>query len=283
MSRAGLVSFILFSLFIGLATAAPLAERLSSLAERYDAYDNDFIARSLAILGDREFEIAGPEYTKREYLSIFDDREFDVADDEYTKRDYDLSVFEERDFEELEYTKRDDSDVHMLYRRRSIFTKIRDAFRKAGRAIKKGFQKVGAGLKKAGHAIKSGFQKAGHAMKAGFQKAGKALKKGFQKVGKFIKTTGAKIAKFGLKLVAAAASVASKVLKFIPGVGTALSMAVKGVAIGANAASNKIHANLGKLGKVDKGLDYVISPMGSAAKAAGKGSKAMGVVSSLLF
>jgi hypothetical protein len=241
MSRAGLVSLVLFSLFIGLVTSAPLAERLSSLAERYDNYDNDFAIRSLAILDDRDFDIADPEYTKREYLSMLDEREFDIVDDEYSKREYDLTVFDERDFEELEHTKRDNSDVHMLYRRRSIFTKIKDGFKKAGRAIKKGFQKVGT----------------------------------------FIKKTGAKIAKFGLKLVAAAASVASKALKFIPGVGTALGMAVKGVAMGANAASNKIHANLGKLGKVTKGLDYVINPLGSLAK--GKGGKAGKALSSILL
>jgi hypothetical protein len=243
MSRAGLVSLILFSLFIGLVTSAPLAERLSSLAERYDDYDNDFAARSLARLDHREFDIADPEYTKREYLSAFDEREFDIVHDEYSKREYDLTVFDERDFEELEYSKRDDSDPHMLYRRKSVFTKIKDDFKKAGSAIKKGFQKVGT----------------------------------------FIKKNGAKIAKFGLKVYAAAASVASKALKFIPGVGTALSTAVKGLAIGANAASDKIHANLGKLGKVDKGLNYVINPFSSTAKAAGKKNKAAGVVSSLLF
>jgi hypothetical protein len=266
MSRAGLVFFVLFSLLIGLATSAPLGERLSSLAERSGDYDHDFIVRSLAILGAREFDNADPEYTKREYLSILDDRDFDIAEDEYTKREYDLSIFEERDLEGLEYTKRDDSDVHILYRRESIFTKIKHAFQKAG------------------HAIKKGFQKAGHAIKSGFQKVGKVLKKGFQKVGTFIKKTGAKIAKFALKVVAAGASVLSKALKFIPGVGTALGMAVKGVAMGANAASNKIHASLGsKLDKVSKGLDYVISPVGSAAKTASKGSKAASTVANILF
>lgn len=90
------------------------------------------------------------------------------------------------------------------------------------------------------------------------------MKKGFQKVGHFIKTTGAKIAKFGLKLYSAVATVASKVAKFIPIIGQPLSMAMKGAAMGANIASNKIHANLGKLDKVSKGLDYVISPLGTS-------------------
>jgi len=256
MSRAGLVSLVLCFLFIGLATSAPLAERLSSLAERYDDYIN---------LGGREFDMANPEYTKREYLSTFHNRGFDLLGEESIKREYDLSSLDARDIEELEheYIKRDDSDVHMLYRRRSIFTKIRDGFRKLGRAMKKGFHKV----------------------KEGFQKAGRAIKKGFQKVGTFIKKTAAKVAKFGLKIVAAVASVAAKVVKFIPGVGTGISMALKGVAIGTNAASNKIHANLGKLDKVTKGLDYVINPMSSVAKAAGKakGGKAAGIVSSLFL
>jgi hypothetical protein len=216
MSRAGLVSFVFFFLFVGLATSVPLAERPSSLVERHDDYGIDFAARSLAIL---------------------DDREFDIADFEYTKREYDLSGLDERNLEDSEYTKRDDSDVHMLYRRKSIFTKI-----------------------------KQGFQKAAHAVKT------------------FVQHTGAKIAKFGLKLVAAGASVVSKALKFIPGVGTGLSMAVKGVAMGANAASNKIHANLGgKLGKVSKGLDDVINPFGAAANAAGKKNKAIGAVAKVLF
>lgn len=109
------------------------------------------------------------------------------------------------------------------------------------------------------------------------------LKKGFQKVGHFIKTTGAKIAKFGLKVVSAIASVASKVVKFIPGIGEGLSIAVKGLAKGADIASDKIHAKLGKkLDKAMHGMDYVISPIGTAAKDAGKSVGAGGVVADLL-
>jgi len=188
---------------------------------------------------------------------MLEDREFPIGSDEYTKmqRGYDLSIFDDRDLEEFEYTKRDNFDVHMLYRRKSIFTKI-----------------------------KQGFQKAGRAIKGAFQKAGKAIKTGFQKVGKFIKTTGAKIVKFGLKVVSAVESVAAKAVKLIPGVGPELSTVLKGEAMGTNALSNKIHVNLGKkLDKVSNGLNYIISPLGSTAKAAGKKNKAIGVVSSLLF
>jgi len=144
---------------------------------------------------------------------------------------------------------------------------VKSGFQKAGTAIKKGIQKFGqkakAGFQKAGAAIKKGFQTFGQKAKAGFQKAGTAIKKGFQKVGHFIKTTGAKIAKFGLKVVSAAAGVLSHVAKFIPGVGPALSGALKGVSKGTDAASNAIHANLGK--KLDKGmkvLGYIGDPIG---------------------
>jgi len=262
MSRAGLVSLILLFLSVGLTISAPVPERVFSLTARFDDYDNDFVERSLAVLVDREFDIVDA----REYLDIFD-RGFDVGDDEYSF-ERDMSLLDGREFDE-----RDAPDVQMLYRRRSIFSKIKSAFKKIGSKIKSGFKKMGSGIKK-------GFQKVG----SGLKKAGRVLKKGFQKVGKFIKKTAAKVAKVYLKVVSAVASVAAKVVKFIPGVGTGLSMAIKGVAYGANVASDKIHANLGKFGKFTNGLNYVINPMGSAAKAAGKhGGKAGSVVSSLMF
>jgi TctA family transporter len=93
------------------------------------------------------------------------------------------------------------------------------------------------------------------------------MKKGFQKVGQFIKTTGAKIAKFGLKVVSAAAGVLGTVARFIPGVGSGLSAAFKGVSKGADAASNAIHANLGK--KLEKGMkvmNIIEDPIGKSRK-----------------
>ncbi|KAF9471645.1 hypothetical protein BDN70DRAFT_887872 [Pholiota conissans] len=165
----------------------------------------------------------------------------------------------------------DERELVYLVRRKSIFTKIRDAFRKAGHAIKKGFQKVGhaikKGFQKAGHAIKKGFQKAGHAIKKGFQKVGHAIKHVAQKighgikvaakkVGHFIKTTGAKIAKVGLKIISTVQKVASKVVSFIPGVGKVLSKVMDGASAATNAISNRIHVKIGgKLGKAMKGMD----------------------------
>jgi hypothetical protein len=76
-----------------------------------------------------------------------------------------------------------------------------------------------------------------------------------KKVGNFVKTTGAKIAKFGLKVYATAASVASRVANFIPGVGKGISKALSGVSKVADFASDKIHANLGK--KLEKGMNVM--------------------------
>ncbi|PPQ95678.1 hypothetical protein CVT26_008328 [Gymnopilus dilepis] len=335
MLRAGLVSLVFFFAIVSLVVCAPIPDRIAFI-ERDDDFEQEFLTRSLAILIDREFTNTDAVLSKRDadYTSLLEDRDFDAAYDAHLKvmhdacplcqlfechlqRDFDVSLYDERDFDDFEkaVSKRE----VVVLSRRSIWTKIRDAFKHAfskvkegfqkfghivkkgfqkvgqglkkfGGMVKKGFQKVGSGLKKfggmvkkgfqkAGHAIKKGFQVAGHAIKKGFQVAGHAIKKGFQKVGHFLKTTGAKIAKFGLKIVAAAASVAAKVVKFIPGIGTAASMGLKGLAMGANTASNKIHANLGsKLDKVSHGMDYVINPLGSAAKKMGAG----GVVANLL-
>lgn len=166
----------------------------------------------------------------------------------------------------------DEADEVVVLHRRNIFKKIGAAFKKLGKKIKSGFQKAGKAIKKgfqkAGSTIKKGFQKAGSAMKKGFQKAGKAIKKGFQKVGHFIKTTGKKIAKGALKVIATVQAVASHVVKFIPVVGNAASTALKLSSKGLNAASDAIHANMGKKwDKASKVMDIVQDPIGSLAKA----------------
>ncbi|PPQ98186.1 hypothetical protein CVT26_003232 [Gymnopilus dilepis] len=319
MPRAGLV-FLLFCLasFIYVSVAAPIPESRPRLLERCEDDEQEYLARSLAILIEREFASTTDDLFRRDPydFSILDDRDFDEIYDEYVKRGYDISIYDER---ALGLEERDDLEHDVvLLQKRNIFDKIREGFQRMGNAIKHGFQKFGSmvksgfqkaghaikhafqkagsaikhgfqkfggmvkkgfqkagsaikhgfekvkqGFQKAGSAIKHGFQKFGHMVKTGFQKAGHAIKKGFQKVGNWIKTTGAKVAKFGLKVYSAVASVASKVVKFIPIIGQPLSMAMKGASMGANIASNKIHADLGKLDKVAKGLDYVISPIGT--------------------
>lgn len=80
-----------------------------------------------------------------------------------------------------------------------------------------------------------------------------------------MKTTGAKIAKFGLKVISTVQSVASKVAKFIPGIGKPISAALNGASKVSNLASNKIHVSLGK--KLDKGMkimDKIRNPVGGA-------------------
>ncbi|KAF8970791.1 hypothetical protein BDZ97DRAFT_1753593 [Flammula alnicola] len=329
MSRAGLgvVSFSLilfFAVCVGLTASAPLPAGLSSLNIRYD-YDNDFVARSLATFIDRELDIADdPEYTKR---SILNDRELDAEENKYFKCDYDdLSLFDEREFDidDDEYYKRDGSDLHML-RSRSLWDKIRSGFQRAGNTIRKGFNRVKSGFQKASRTIQSGLQRAGGAIRnrfqkvgggvsngfqkvrAGFQKGGGVIRNGFQKAGQGFRTAAGamkkgfgiagnairknigKVAKFGLKVLAAGATMASKVVKFIPGIGTGVSMALKGVAKGANIASKEIHADLGsQLDKASNGLDYVINPMGSVEKlAAGavgaKGAQALAVAEELIL
>ncbi|EDR11197.1 uncharacterized protein LACBIDRAFT_384346 [Laccaria bicolor S238N-H82] len=279
MPRAGLVCLIFFFLCAGLASSAPVPERVSSNIESFAArYDHDLDVRFL------DFDLLEGRD------NLLDERDLDLLDDEL-------------------YARNTAPHTEQLYRRTSIFTKIKQGFQKLGRKIKSGFQKAGAAIKKGfqkfGQKVKSGFQKAGAAIKtgfqkfgqkakagfqkagaaikkgfqtfgqkakAGFQKAGKAIKKGFQKVGQFIKTTGAKIAKFGLKIVSAAAGVLGTVARFIPGIGTGLSAALKGVQKGTDAASNAIHANLGsKLEKGMKALNIIGDPIGAGIKAAAKG------------
>jgi len=136
----------------------------------------------------------------------------------------------------------------ILVRRESVGAKIKHAFQKVGKGIKKGFEKVGAGIKKAA------------------KKVGEGVKTAAKKVAKFAKTTGAKIAKFGLEVVSTAESVASKVAKFIPGVGKPISAALTGMSKVTGLASDKIHANLGS--KLQKGMDVmkkIQNPVGGAA------------------
>ncbi|KAF8882923.1 hypothetical protein CPB84DRAFT_196725 [Gymnopilus junonius] len=247
MSRAGLLLTLIFTAFIGLVACAPVPERLSNLVERYDGPINNCITQSL---GD-------PANFKREYITEFEGRELDLDFNQHFKREYDFQMSDKRDVDDIKYD----------FGKRKVELERRNVFKKIGHAFKHAF-----------HAVKTGFQKAGHAIAHVAKKAATGVVHAAKKVGHFVKTTGAKVAKFGLKVVAAAASVASKVVKFIPGVGTAAGMALKGVAVGANKASDKIHANLGKLGKVDKGLNNVINPLGSAVKHMGKGGKVVGAL-----
>ncbi|KAF8882927.1 hypothetical protein CPB84DRAFT_1827774 [Gymnopilus junonius] len=238
MFRAGLFSVcVLFTSLIGYVACVPVPGRSSmSLVERYDDLSDALYTRSLGeMLGARDFDARESYvYSKRDYLSLLEDRDLD-----------DLSIFDERDWDDLiyEFTKREDTPIASLYRRRSIFTKIKHAFQHVGHAI--------------GHAVV-------HAAKA---------------VGHFVKTTGAKIAKVALKVYSAATAVAARVVKFIPGIGTGVSTALKGVSAAENKVSDKIHAKLGKFGnRLDHGLNYVINPFGSAAKHMGKGGKALGAL-----
>ena len=130
-----------------------------------------------------------------------------------------------------EYDKR--NDLH----KRGFFSRLKHGFGHAFSKIKKGVSKI--------------------------KHVAKAIGRGIKKAGHYIKHNAAKFGKFGLKVVAAAASVAGRVAKFVPGIGTAVSLGLKGVAMGANFASNHIHARLGGvLGRISGGLNYVESPLG---------------------
>ncbi|KDR66893.1 hypothetical protein GALMADRAFT_147542 [Galerina marginata CBS 339.88] len=66
MSRAILVSLLVFCLSVGLSGAAPVPDPLQSLTERFDASDNIHVLRSLESLFDRD-EL---EHKPREYPTI---------------------------------------------------------------------------------------------------------------------------------------------------------------------------------------------------------------------
>ncbi|KIM24433.1 hypothetical protein M408DRAFT_27092, partial [Serendipita vermifera MAFF 305830] len=91
---------------------------------------------------------------------------------------------------------------------------------------------VGRKIHEGFHKIKEGFIHAGKKINEGFIHAGKKMKEGFIKAGHWIKETGAKMAKFALKVVSTAASVAGRVMSFIPGVGKAVGKAFHGISKG---------------------------------------------------
>jgi hypothetical protein len=69
-----------------------------------------------------------------------------------------------------------------------------------------------------------------------------------QKVGKIVKV--------GLKMVSTVTKMASKFVKYIPGVGTTLSQAMNRAGSAADSASDRIHAHIGgKLGRAMAGMD----------------------------
>ncbi|PPQ73261.1 hypothetical protein CVT26_015219 [Gymnopilus dilepis] len=296
MSRAGLVFFLFFAL-ITLATSAPLPDRLDKLVARYDSYKDDLLARSSSsfnVVMQRDYDDAGPVlYLERDYPLFLKSRDFDYGC-QYDKRETSLDILYGRGVDPEEYnyfTKRGSLERPQL-RRRSIFDKIRHAFSHAFNKVKSTFKKAATAIKsvarkvthvvqhavqKVTNKVRGGFVGMGNKMKGGFVNMGNKMNQGFQKVrqaagkvGTFFKQNGLKIAKIGLKFIAAGATAAGKLVKFIPGVGQAVGMALKGVAMGANIGADKIHANLGgTLGKISNGLDYVISPLGSVAKKVG--------------
>jgi len=145
--------------------------------------------------------------------------------------------------------------------RRSIFTKIKDAFQKAGSAIKSGFQKMGNG-------IKSGFQKMASGIKNVAQKVGSGIKNVAQKVGNGIKSVAQKVGS-GIKSVAQKVgsgikSVAQKVGNGIKNVaqkvGNGVKTAVKVVGNGLKTAGKWVKENGAKIAKA--GLK-IISTVGS--------------------
>jgi hypothetical protein len=81
--------------------------------------------------------------------------------------------------------------------------------------------------------------------KVAFQAAGQKIKSGFQAAGKAVKKVGAVVAKVALKAAATVGSLASKAVSLVPGVGKAVSGAIKAGTAAANAASDKIHAHMG--------------------------------------
>lgn len=173
---------------------------------------------------------------------------------------------------------------HAGHKIKQAFHKVGKAFKHVGNKIKQGFQHVGNKIKHAFHKVKQAFHHAGQKIKQGFQHAGKKIKEGFQKVGHalkhaghkikegfvkaghWIKENGAKVAKFGLKVISTVASVASKVAKFIPGIGKPISTALDIGSKLTNLASKHIHADLpDNLKKHMDNMDKVQNPIGGVA------------------
>jgi len=282
------------------------------------------------LFDDREFEDLGyDEYNKREYSSILDDREFDEVDKEYASKrngfDSDFSELYRRNifskmrdsFRSLgrkvssgfqsfgskvnhgfqSFGRKTQASFQTLGRKvnapfKNLGGKIKSGFQNFGGKVNSGFQKFGGQVNTGFRKVKAGFHQAGRVLNKGFQKATGVLNKGFKIAGQYLKQNGAKIAKVGLKLYAAYASTAAKIVKYIPGVGQPLSMALKGVAMGANIGSSQIPADMsGKFGEVSKGIDYVIDPVGSIGKLAVNGMAKQGggvgeagnIISSIMF
>ena len=104
-------------------------------------------------------------------------------------------------------------------------------------------------------------QKVGGAIKTGAQK----VKQGVKAAGKFVKTYGPTIAKVYLKGAATIASVGSRVVKFVPGLGKPASEILKLGSKGLNTASNAIHANLpSSLRKASGIMDDIQDPFGES-------------------
>lgn len=100
-------------------------------------------------------------------------------------------------------------------------------------------------------------------MRQGFQTAGRAIKHGFQKAGHWIKENGLKVVKLGLKAVATIKKVASHVVRFIPGVGTALSAGLDAASMATNAAADAVPAKLtGNWAKANTIMGHIQNPFG---------------------
>ncbi|KDR70717.1 hypothetical protein GALMADRAFT_230005 [Galerina marginata CBS 339.88] len=174
----------------------------------------------------------------------------------WMQREYDHhSRSDVRDSGELEgtQTKRDGLGEDTLCGR-SIWGKIKKGIRKVTKSIKKGI----------------------HTVQSGVRKVGRTIKKGVRTVGRTIKKNIGKVAKIGLRVVATAATAVSKVAKFVPGIGTGIGLALNGVAMGANAAANKLHVRLGGL---DKAFNVAMNPLG----ALGKGGNVASTVGSMFL
>jgi len=100
--------------------------------------------------------------------------------------------------------------------------------------------------------IRNDFKKAGHAIAHVAQKVGNGIKTAAKKVETFAKNQGAKIAKFGLKVVESVGEVAGHVASFIPAVGKPIQQAIHGVSTVAGVVSDHIHAKLSN--KLEKGM-----------------------------
>ncbi|KAF8996155.1 hypothetical protein BDQ17DRAFT_1429928 [Cyathus striatus] len=105
-------------------------------------------------------------------------------------------------------------------------------------------KKVANGAKKVVNGAKKVAQKVANGAKNVAKKVADGSKNAANKVADVAKKDGPMAGKFGLKILSTAQSVASKGVKFIPGVGTAASLALKAGSMGTDIASNAIQAKL---------------------------------------